>query len=167
MAVFSWTTGNMIIENGIRQMCVPVENIAYFGDGDTVSSNPGNLTYWNFTCPGANLSHTAQFLLTMGDWKLSLLNNSSPNTPTACEDEIWGVHHHDHGQVITLRPRQNGRYFADDIFKCIFLNENAWILLKISLKFVPKVRIDTNSSIGSDNGLAPARRQAITWTNDG
>ena len=25
----------------------------------------------------------------------------------------------------TLKPRQNGRYFADDIFKCIFLNENA------------------------------------------
>ena len=42
----------------------------------------------------------------------------------------------------TLRPRQNGRYSADDIFKCIFLNENAWISLKISLKFVPKVRID-------------------------
>ena len=42
----------------------------------------------------------------------------------------------------TLRPRQNGRYFADDIFKCIFLNGNACISLKISLKFVPKVRID-------------------------
>ena len=25
----------------------------------------------------------------------------------------------------TLRPRQNGRHFADDIFTCIFLNENA------------------------------------------
>ena len=25
-----------------------------------------------------------------------------------------------------------------DIFKCIFLNENVWISLKISLKFVPK-----------------------------
>ena len=24
----------------------------------------------------------------------------------------------------TLRPRQNGRHFPDDIFKCIFLNEN-------------------------------------------
>ena len=24
----------------------------------------------------------------------------------------------------TLRPRQNGRQFPDDIFKCIFLNEN-------------------------------------------
>ena len=42
----------------------------------------------------------------------------------------------------TLRPRQNGRHFTDDIFKCIFLNENARILLKISLKCVPKVRIN-------------------------
>ena len=38
----------------------------------------------------------------------------------------------------TLRPRQNGRHFADDIFTCIFLNENAWIPIIISLKFVPK-----------------------------
>ena len=39
--------------------------------------------------------------------------------------------------VNTLRPRQNGRHFQDDIFKWIFLNENAWISIKISLKFVP------------------------------
>ena len=38
----------------------------------------------------------------------------------------------------TLRPRQNGRHFADDIFKCIFLNENVWIPIEISVKFVPK-----------------------------
>ena len=37
----------------------------------------------------------------------------------------------------TLRPRQNGRYFPDDIFKRIFLNENVPISIKISLKFVP------------------------------
>ena len=28
--------------------------------------------------------------------------------------------------------------FADDIFKCIFFNENACVSIKISLKFVPK-----------------------------
>ena len=39
--------------------------------------------------------------------------------------------------VNTLRPRQDSRHFADDIFKCIFLNENVWIPIKISLKFVP------------------------------
>ena len=38
----------------------------------------------------------------------------------------------------TLRPRQNGCHFAEDIFKCIFLNDNAWFPIKISLKFVPK-----------------------------
>ena len=37
----------------------------------------------------------------------------------------------------SLRPRLNRRPFADDIFKCIFLNENEWILLRISLKYVP------------------------------
>ena len=43
-----------------------------------------------------------------------------------------------HWGLNTLRPRQNGRHFADDILKCIFLNENVWILIEISLKFVPK-----------------------------
>ena len=38
----------------------------------------------------------------------------------------------------TLRPRQKGRHFADDIFKWIFLNENVWISIKIALKFVPR-----------------------------
>ena len=42
-----------------------------------------------------------------------------------------------HWGLNTLRLRQNGRHFADDIFKCIFLNENVIILIKISLKFVP------------------------------
>ena len=38
----------------------------------------------------------------------------------------------------TLKPRQNGRLFADDTFKRIFLNENIRISIEISLKFVPK-----------------------------
>ena len=32
--------GNMIIEDFMRQICVPLENIAYFGDGDGIDSNP-------------------------------------------------------------------------------------------------------------------------------
>ena len=48
----------------------------------------------------------------------------------------------DLSQFNTLRSRQDGRHFPDDIFKCIFLNENVWILIKISLKFVPKVPIN-------------------------
>ena len=55
--------------------------------------------------------------------------------------------------VNTLRPRQNGRHFADDIFKRIFLNENVLISLKISLKFVAKVRINN----------IPALVQIMAW----
>ena len=39
---------------------------------------------------------------------------------------------------LTHWGRRNGRHFADDIVKYIFLNENAWILIEISLKFVSK-----------------------------
>ena len=34
-----------------------------------------------------------------------------------------------------------GRHFLDDNFKLIFLNENIWILIKISPKFISKGRI--------------------------
>ena len=36
-----------------------------------------------------------------------------------------------------MKPEQNGRHFADTIFKSIFLNENYHIFTQISLKFVP------------------------------
>ena len=42
---------------------------------------------------------------------------------------------------------QNGRHFADDIFRCIFVNEKFWILIKILLKFVPKGLIDNNPAL--------------------
>ena len=41
-----------------------------------------------------------------------------------------------------MKPRQNGRHLWDDIFKCIFLNENAWISIEISLKSIPKGSIN-------------------------
>ena len=56
-----------------------------------------------------------------------------------------------------MRPRQNGRHFADAIFKCIFLNENIWILIKISLKFVPKGPINNT----------PALVQIMAWRRPG
>ena len=36
---------------------------------------------------------------------------------------------------------------ADDIFKCIFVNENTRISIQISLKFVPKSLIDNKSAL--------------------
>ena len=50
----------------------------------------------------------------------------------------WGLNK----MFFTLRPRQNGRLFADNIFTCIFLNEKVWIWINISLKFVPKGQIN-------------------------
>ena len=46
-----------------------------------------------------------------------------------------------------LRPGQNGCNFADDSFKCIFLNENVYISIRISLKFVPKGPINNMSAL--------------------
>ena len=47
----------------------------------------------------------------------------------------------------SLRLRQNGRHFADDTFKCSFLNENIWISINISLTFVPKGQINNISAL--------------------
>ena len=49
----------------------------------------------------------------------------------------------------------------------VFLNENIWILIKISLKFVPKGPINNIPALFQINSLAPIRQQAIIWTNDG
>ena len=52
------------------------------------------------------------------------------------------THMHSKISFNTSRPKQIGRHVADDVFKCIFLNENAWISIAIALKFVPKVPIN-------------------------
>ena len=62
-----------------------------------------------------------------------------------------------HRTVNTLRPRQNGRQIPDHIFKWIFLNENIWISINITLKFVPK---------GSINNI-PALVQIMAWRRPG
>ena len=59
----------------------------------------------------------------------------------------------------TLRTRQNGHHFPDDIFRCIFSNENVWISIKISLKFVP-------NGHGPINNI-PALVQIMAWHRTG
>ena len=60
---------------------------------------------------------------------------------------------HSPAPINSLRSRQDGRHVADDIFKCIFLNENVRIFIWISLKFVPK---------GPINNI-PALVQIMAW----
>ena len=76
----------------------------------------------------------------------------------------------------TLRVKPNFYHFTDEIFKCIFLNENAWIslqisfiepmhrnkpnityLIQISLKFVPQI----------PNNNIPALVQIMAWHRPG
>ena len=57
----------------------------------------------------------------------------------------------------TLRPRQKGSHFTDDVFKCIFLYENVWIQIWISLKFVPKGQINS----------IPALVEIMAWRRPG
>ena len=61
------------------------------------------------------------------------------------------------GVVISLRLRQNRRHFADDVFKCNFMNKIGWIPIEISLKFVPK---------GPINNI-PALVQIMAWRRTG
>ena len=59
--------------------------------------------------------------------------------------------------INTLRLRQNGRHFPDDIFKCIFLNQNVWVSVKILLTFVPNGPIN----------YIPALVQIMAWRRPG
>ena len=56
-------------------------------------------------------------------------------------------------QLTHWGQKKNGRQFPADIFKCIFLNENTLILIKISLKFV---------SYGPINNI-PTLVQIMAW----
>ena len=73
------------------------------------------------------------------------------------EDRIIKGGQHLNYCINTLRPRQNGHHFPDNIFKCIFLNENIWFPINISLKFVPRDRI----------GNIPASVQIMAWHRPG
>ena len=59
--------------------------------------------------------------------------------------------------INTLKLRQNGRLFPDDILKRIFLNENVGISMRISLKFVLRGKIYN----------IPALVQIMAWRRPG
>ena len=104
----------------------------------------------NGECSLINVSHflyDSKYSLVM---VLGVLVQSSAVKILACG--LLGHHY-----LNTLRPRHKGRHFADDIFKCIFFNENVRISIKISLKFVPKGPISN----------IPALIQIMAWRRTG
>ena len=96
---------------------------------------------------------------------LTIFSSNNGLAPTRRQAIIWSndgrlLRHIcvTHSQWLnTLRPKQNGRHFADDIFKCIFLIENEWMSLEISLKFILK---------GPINNI-PALVQIMAWRRPG
>ena len=59
--------------------------------------------------------------------------------------------------INTLRPIQNGSHLANNISKCIFMNENVGISITILLRFDPK---------GPINNI-PALVQMMAWCRPG
>ena len=55
--------------------------------------------------------------------------------------------------ILQIEAETNGRYFSADIFKSIFFDENVWISIKITLKFVSR---------GPINNI-PALFQIMAW----
>ena len=97
-------------------------------------------------------------VLTLSTWKHAAVQNYPEyrlDWPTSCTKPFNGFVAR--LNLNSLRPRHNGRHFADDIFKCIFLNETVWIPIKFSLKFVPKGPIN----------YIPALVQIMAWRQPG
>ena len=70
----------------------------------------------------------------------------------------WTCSHVLHGYLShnTLRPTQHGCLLPSNILKWIFLNENIWISIKMTLKFVPSCPINN----------IPALVQIMAWCLD-
>ena len=64
------------------------------------------------------------------------------------------------------RPRQNGCDFAEDNFKCIFMNGNIWISIEILVKFAPKDLINGRLWLVQIMVWRQAGENNIIWTND-
>ena len=89
---------------------------------------------------------SASFVLDEGNPRIIF---SRPKEFPRDNDAKW---YHQH-----MSPRQNGQHFPHDIFKCIFVNENAKISIKISLKFIPKCPIN----------YIPALVKIMAWCQPG
>ena len=59
--------------------------------------------------------------------------------------------------INTWEFEQNGQHFADVNFKCVFLNDNQYIFIQISLKFDPKGPGDNK----------PALSRVMAWYSTG
>ena len=134
---------------------------------------PGSLSdsQWPPYSPAGDITHTcthvhfkADSRLAPSQWETALLcNDVSHWLGTSLESALHlcgtsGVfaQNTDHW-VITMRLKQNGHHFAEYILKLVFLDKKCYILIEISLKFVPKGQINNK----------PALVQMMAWCQTG
>ena len=104
--------------------------------GNSAAKAQGLISKWR---PYWYLSATLQYLQCISNGDTAVLHKAF---------KYRDCHYKDNSLIFnTMRQRQNGRRFADDTFKRIFLNENVRISIKISLKFVPEGPINNNPSL--------------------
>ena len=125
--------------------------------GEFRSFQPGVSNEWDVECHSAlNQSPVGHFIRWVGQSSLALAKWPAPlsaKNPTRPSQGIWrGCH------VITLRPRHNGRFFADDTSQCPFWYQYNYIFVPFSLKFVPTGL--------SGNKSALVQITAYRWTGD-
>ena len=113
-----------------------------------VISQMGNNTNWVLSYL-RNLRTSAKWAFMLAISSFYIGNRSEFLTEVYVTLNTWVLN--------TLRPRQNGRHFAEDTFKRIFFNENVWISIKISLTYVPKGPIYN----------IPALVQIMAWRRPG
>ena len=105
-------------------------------------------------CSRSVLLLVARVLLLKKHWAVILRGEKNMTSPQWIK---WWLDDVRQQTINLLRPRLNRCPFTDDIFKCIFLNENEWISPRISLKFVSEVRINN----------IPALVQIMAWRRSG
>ena len=116
--------------------------------------------YWVITVAADGLmqlsitatNYRADFMFAPSQWETALLCNDVSHWLGASL-EFTLTHMRYTGSLFTNMVLnssslgQNCRLFADDTFKCIFVNEKFCILIKISPTFVPKGPIDSNPTL--------------------
>ena len=105
---------------------------------------------------GANfnviLSETYIFSLNKCIWKCRLQNGGNFVSASLC-------------YLLTQGRNKMAAILQKALLKFIMLTWNICILIEMSMTFVPVVPNEKNIDIGSNNGLASNRRQAVDWTN--
>ena len=97
----------------------------------------GHTKLWTHTTQNRHFARWQKFWRLMIYWGHYILSLSEAGLK-----EQWSQRPVATGTLDTLRPIYNGRHFLDDIFKSIFLNDNVWISIEMSLKFVPEGQIN-------------------------